>query len=152
MQFAILRPSKSTLSLTAAQEVFPEGMSFLSADSTRGVRLWDTLSAADKWGTLQWWEMEPRIDWVTPHWGSEREDMPLATAAGTDLVLVYSPATRRNFDAALRNLETGREYQSSWFDTRSGAVLGARSFTAEEGRAVPARPSLDDWLLVVERV
>jgi hypothetical protein len=102
-------------------------------------------------GALRWWELQPRIDWITPHWGKEREDMPLAAAAGTDLVLVYFPATRRSFDAVLRNLEAGREYQASWFNTRSGAILGARSLTAEERWVVPARPSLDDWLLAVEK-
>jgi hypothetical protein len=100
---------------------------------------------------LPWWELEPCVDWITPHWGAKREDMPLTAAAGGDLVLVYFPATRRGFDAVLRNLEAGREYQSFWFDTRSGEILEARSFTAQETWAVPARPSLNDWLLVVRR-
>lgn len=102
--------------------------------------------------TLQWWELVPRTDWITPHWGSRREDMPFAAAAGTDLILIYFPATRKSFAADLSNLDVGRAYHSSWFDTRTGAVSRTGSFNAGDVWTVPARPSFDDWLLVVEGV
>lgn len=48
LQFVKLRPGQDDLPLGIEQEVFPGGLSLLSADSVRGVKLWDILSSAGK--------------------------------------------------------------------------------------------------------
>jgi hypothetical protein len=101
---------------------------------------------------LPWWELEPCIDWITPHWGQGREGMPLAAAIGRDSLLIYFPSAKRPFDASIRNLAAGRTYRSSWLDARTGATVGQRTFTAESEWVVQGRPSEDDWLLALEQV
>jgi hypothetical protein len=70
--------------------------------------------------------------------------------ASTYVVYFYNETTDTGI---LRGLTADRTYQSRWFDPRTGRSCGATEFVvASDGEwDVPAKPSPEDWVLLVAR-
>ncbi len=94
----------------------------------------------------RWWDLAPVSAAGSAVLGRKR---PLAAASkdGTCIVAYYSAQARKPLE-----LE-GREgvWQASWFDPRSGAVQEAGTIESEGSLVLLRRPTLDDWVLVLEK-
>lgn len=102
---------------------------------------------------FNWWELEPRVDWVIPHWQRGKEQMPLLAAAERDLFIAYFPPTKERFTSTISHLLPGRHYRVLWFDPRTAEEVKVdEEISSVDGRwTVPRRPSLDDWVFVLQR-
>lgn len=76
---------------------------------------------------------------------------PCVTANGDmSTVVLYFPPQTRSFDAEIRYLKN-KPYSVSWFDPRNNAWLPVEeAIVPQNGRyALPRRPDLQDWLMVL---
>ncbi len=94
-----------------------------------------------------WWDLVP-----AGHEGSAvlARKCPLASAArdGSLVVAYYPAAVHRQLALKLAR----GSWHMYWFDPRTGTSQSAGAIlVADEPFVLPAKPSLDDWLLVLER-
>ncbi|GAA1661465.1 hypothetical protein GCM10009807_01430 [Microbacterium lacus] len=99
--------------------------------------------------SLAWWKLVPQFD------GSTRSDFggsPDVTLAvdGDETYVAYFASGSSQPPGHLRGMGAS-EYSARWFDPRTGEYTTIdASIEAEDGEwAVPATPSLDDWVLLV---
>lgn len=94
----------------------------------------------------QWWDLEPISAAGSAVLGRKR---PLAAASkdGTCIVAYYSAQARKPLELEGR----AGIWQASWFDPRTGAMHDAGTIEAEGTLTLLRRPTLDDWLFVLEK-
>lgn len=108
--------------------------------------------AKDILSRVDWWNLVPQFDRISPRWARQREWLPLL-AQTSDALVAYFPCTRELFRATIRNLDVGRQYMAHWIDPRTGeGKASVRVNPTERGIwQVAPRPSLEDWVLMVYR-
>ncbi|HUW10999.1 MAG TPA: DUF4038 domain-containing protein [Anaerolineae bacterium] len=103
---------------------------------------------------FKWWQLQPRLECVMPHWSETTERLPVLASIGEGVLIGYFPKCAASTSTVVRCLAPDRTYRAFWFDPRTGAehpvpvegISGvSRCWT------VPPRPTLDDWVLVIER-
>lgn len=94
----------------------------------------------------RWWDLEPISAAGSVVLGRKR---PLAAATQDDTCIVayYSAQARKPLELEGRS----GVWQASWFDPRGGAVQEAGTIECEGSLVLPRRPTLDDWVLVLEK-
>jgi hypothetical protein len=122
-----------------------------------------------------WYEFEPHPEWVAPlppasesvlsRAAVEQGDPLLAYAAGTDAVrVIYFPSAMLPPDLRalhvirLQGFPPGSTWRGFYFNPRRGDELPAWDLVADEqgeatleGGLLTANPSMEDWVLVLER-
>jgi hypothetical protein len=104
--------------------------------------------------SVPWWELEPRPDALKVRGFSTYIMRPIAKAVGTDLWVIYFGRGLQS-DASVSLLEapSGASYNGHWFDPRTGESSSIPELLVCHGEPVelPARPNVEDWVLVLQR-
>jgi hypothetical protein len=104
----------------------------------------------------KWWRFEPHQDWVSPAGTPQNYEGLFAGGVPEDVRLIYSllPAypwskTRKYVLA----LEDGIAYRAFWWDPRRAVEYSIGPVVSDSsGRwQIPFEPTLQDWVLVLER-
>lgn len=100
---------------------------------------------------FRWWDLEPRVDWITPHWARRQEIMPLLAIIKGELLIVYFPANAEPIGHTIHNLHAEEPRLASWFNPRTGEPMSIGEVLIDDNGdwTVPARPSSEDWVLFI---
>lgn len=104
--------------------------------------------------SVNWWELEPRLEAVSAAPSVSDEDRVLTKARGDDLFVIYFPAIRAPATKVLLSGSDARAlYRATWYDPRNGAFKEVVDRLEAEGKmlVLPRRPSMADWILVVRK-
>ncbi|HUT01003.1 MAG TPA: DUF4038 domain-containing protein [Phycisphaerae bacterium] len=104
----------------------------------------------------EWWRFEPHQDWVSP--AGSPEDTGAAFAAGIPgevrVVYFYNPRAPWSADPLkVVRLEGHQQYRAFFWDPRDGREhdLGTVEPDADGAWGIPMQPTLQDWVVVLER-
>ena len=97
--------------------------------------------------SVEWWRLEPRVGAVP---GSN-----ILVKADRDqtFLLYFIGSGKRKADSRLVQIPAGTRFAATWFDPRTGqqTVLSDGLVADEQGLALPERPDMQDWMLVLKR-
>jgi hypothetical protein len=142
-------------------------------------RLWCPANITDRWGepvpwqealdrpggaqmthlralyeSVPWWELEPRPDALQVRGLSTFMMRPLAKAAGDDIYVIYfGGGLQPDVSVSLLEAPRGARYDGNWFDPRTGETVALENTLVADadGTQLPARPSAQDWVMVLRR-
>jgi hypothetical protein len=107
--------------------------------------------------SFEWNKLEPRFD--DPKWieinasdKREREKVVLASISNKKFVLyLYGD---KEVSVTIKNLDPQIKYKAEWFDPRNGSFTDAGKSTMinTPSWSIPAKPSSDDYLLILNKV
>ena len=97
-----------------------------------------------------WWRLEPRPDFVEPHWNAQDYWRPFAGHIPGEAVIVYSPNAWRALQ--FRGLEPGT-YRAFLFNPSDGTEISWGNIQTDAAGAwqAPEFPIIRDWLAVLDR-
>ena len=100
--------------------------------------------------SLSWWKLEPRFD--DHAWGSfadEKRSLLSSDGQNTFVVFFFGSGTSTG---TLNQITSGRTYQAQWFNPRDGKYQDIATLQAKDSYwEIPARPSAEDWVLLVKQ-
>ncbi len=115
----------------------------------------------------EWQRLEPHPEWVEPHWTAGHYQLPYSAEIPGSVRLIYFPGSALVGDGSrfplahisVSGLEPKSTYSAHYFDPRTGVDLPSFEVIADasgrwehRGRSpLNANPSMEDWLLVLER-
>src|ERR1035438_7179541 len=100
------------------------------------------------YSSLKWWKLVPRFD--DSAWGSFTDkSKSLLSSDGQDtyVVFFFGAATSTG---TLNHMESDSTYEAQWFNPRDGQYRNIDTFKQSGGEwAIPARPTAEDWVLLL---
>lgn len=111
------------------------------------------------WTSLAWWELSPdpgRITWADAPSGTQA---PFQKSDGNarDIIVAYLPRRTDGgaaYGGLAHELDVTKTYKANWFDPRRGSYKAISLAIRPSGLgdwAIPAPPSSEDWVLLIER-
>lgn len=106
----------------------------------------------------EWWRFEPHQEWIQP--SASPNDYFASYAAGIpgEVRVIYSywpnlPWIPEDKRMKVNSIEPGVQYKAFFFDPRNGDEypIGLTDATDDGTWPVPMHPTMQDWLLVLER-
>jgi hypothetical protein len=115
----------------------------------------------------RWWEFEAHPEWVDPHWSDESLTLPYAAGIADEVRIIYFPSNALldpprsgspppYKEIRLHGLDTG--WRARYIDPRTSAdheprpvEPGADGTWTISGGFLTSNPSMEDWVLVLER-
>ena len=97
---------------------------------------------------LEWWKLTPRFD--ENSWSSLGGSWySIATIENNVYVCYFYNSTTTT--GTLRNMNTTRTYTAQWFNPQNGVYTNIGDITSNSNGywTIPAKPSTDDWVLLV---
>jgi hypothetical protein len=103
-----------------------------------------------------WWRFQPHQEWVDPRAGEDDYFGPYAAGIPEQVRVIYlyrPDAPWRAQPTKVTNVEPDVRYRASFFDPRRGREhpLGPVQPGSDGAWAVPVQPTLQDWVLVMEK-
>jgi len=97
---------------------------------------------------FEWWRMEPRPEWVEPHWNRDEYLFPYAAGIPGELRIIYTGSP-----CVIKRLEEGVSYRAFWFDPITGDEYPIGVIQGDENGdwKTPAMQIFQDWALVLGR-
>jgi hypothetical protein len=115
----------------------------------------------------RWWEFEPHPEWVDPHWTAALPTLPYAAGIPDEVRLVYFPSNALADPPragspppykAIRLHGLGPGWSARYVDPRTGSEHEPRMVEPDAegtwtigGGFLTSNPSMEDWVLVLER-
>lgn len=103
----------------------------------------------------QWWRFEPHQEWICPAAGEDDYFGPYAAGIPGEVRVIYfwHPTAPWSNTMLVRNIERSARYRAFFFDPRHGREypLGPVQPDAEGAWPVPVQPTMQDWVLVLEK-
>ncbi|HUZ45675.1 MAG TPA: DUF4038 domain-containing protein [Terriglobia bacterium] len=98
-----------------------------------------------------WWRFEPHPEWVEPGWSKKDYMLPYAAGIPGEVRVVFIPTMWS--PPKLNGLESGTTYRAFFFNPRTGKEQALEDVTADGTGAwqVPITPTLEQWLVVLEK-
>ncbi|MCU0515098.1 MAG: DUF4038 domain-containing protein [Anaerolineae bacterium] len=105
---------------------------------------------------FEWWRIEPHPEWVSPSASPDDLFAPFAGGIPGELRLIYSVKPSFPWGQGrkyLLKLEEDVRYRVSWWNPRSGEAqpLAAPQPAADGTWLMPLEPTLQDWVLILEK-
>ena len=103
----------------------------------------------------RWWQFEYRPDWIEPHADEQNAYLPYAGGIPHQVRIVYFPRpiwpSHGQSAIRVRALEPDVNYLSFFYDPKTGQEHDLGSVSGREEWMVPMPPTLQDWVLVLEK-
>jgi len=98
-----------------------------------------------------WWQFEPHLEWVEPHWSKENYFQPYAAGIPRLIRIVYIPVPSRG-RLKIKEIEHGINYHAFYFNPRDGKEYDAGTAApgTEREWQPPKPPIVQDWVLVLD--
>jgi hypothetical protein len=117
---------------------------------------------------FRWWEFEPHREWVEPHWHEGDRMLPYAAGITDHVRIVYFPSSAvlvnppgERVSFALKEIrlrELGAGWRARYANPRTGELLPEQTVAPDadgvwtiSGGFINSNPSMEDWVLVLER-
>ena len=97
-----------------------------------------------------WWRMEPRPEWIEPHWSEQNYMQPYGAGIPGELRIFYFPRTG-SVNHKIVQLEPGVRYRALWWNPVSGKETDLGTITGAAEWHPPAPPIFQDYVLVMEK-
>jgi Protein of unknown function (DUF4038) len=115
----------------------------------------------------RWWALEPHPEWVDPHWTTDALTLPYAAGIPDEVRIVYFPSSALvdpprsgspppYKEIRLHGLDSG--WAARYVDPRTGADRAPLAVEPDAsgtwtigGGFLTSNPSMEDWVLVLER-
>jgi hypothetical protein len=98
----------------------------------------------------RWWQFEPHLEWVEPHWDKGDYFKPYAAGIPKEVRIIYIP--KPWLTLKIREIEKEITYYAFYFNPRDGKKFDIGIISPNEnGEWQPLKPPIiQDWVLVIE--
>jgi hypothetical protein len=96
-----------------------------------------------------WWKLEPRHEWVEPHWSKEDYWQPFAAQIPGEAIIALLPSAFK--PATFHQLPAGN-YRAFFFNPTDATEIAIGDVTPDASGSwvVPEIPIFRDWVVVLE--
>jgi hypothetical protein len=96
-----------------------------------------------------WWKLEPRHEWVEPHWNKEDYWQPFAAQIPGEAIIALLPSAFK--PATFHHMPAGN-YRAFFFNPTDATEIAIGDATPDSNGswAVPEIPIFRDWVVVLE--
>jgi hypothetical protein len=115
----------------------------------------------------RWWEFKPHPEWVDPHWTADSPTLPYAAGIPDEARIVYFPSNALTDPPRagspppykeIRLHDLGPGWTAHYLNPRTGVEHEPRTVAPDAagtwtigGGFLTSNPSMEDWVLVLER-